>query len=58
MAWYCIMDERARYNVDNAIVLQVCDNDIPLLTAIREREKDWPDQNACVVDMNTWEVVA
>lgn len=54
-AGYCIMDERALYDVDKATVLQVCDAGATLAQARKECDRDWPGQ--CLVDMETWEVV-
>lgn len=53
-AGYCIMDQRALYDVDRATILQVCVG-ATLVQARRERDRDWPGQ--CLVDMQTWEVV-
>lgn len=55
IAGYCIMDQRANYDVDKAIILQVCDAGSTLMQARQERDRDWPGQ--CLVDMETWEVV-
>ncbi|NIQ88654.1 MAG: hypothetical protein GWN93_06065 [Deltaproteobacteria bacterium] len=52
MKKYYIMDGRANFNPDRAIVCDVCNS----LEEAREQLKSWPSDHV-IVDSDTWEIV-